>query len=90
MSSYLLYLCCSFYILYSISHSKFILGPEPPARPCSANGYHNVTSLNLKGSKEFCEKGSLRFDEVTLRCHSSETLQFIQHCDKEGKSGIKI
>ena len=62
-------------------------GPDPPARSCTVNGYHNVTSLNLKGSKEFCEKGSTRFDEVTSKCQTPETLQFIQNCDKEAKSG---
>ena len=63
-------------------------GPDPPARPCTANGYHNVTSLNLKGSKDFCEEGSTRFDEVTSKCETPETLQFIQNCDKEAKSGF--
>ena len=77
--------------IQAIQHSVFVIeyfsGPDPPARPCTVNGYHNVTSLNLKGSKEFCEKGSTRFDEVTSKCQTPETLQFIQNCDKEAKSG---
>ena len=62
-------------------------GPKPPARPCTANGYHNVTSLKLKGSTEFCDESSTRFNEVSLRCEAPESLQFLQHCDTEGKSG---
>ena len=65
----------------------FYIGPDPPARPCTANGFHNVTTLEIKGSKEFCEEGSTRFNEVNLRCESPESMQFLQHCDTEGKSG---
>ena len=65
-------------------------GPNPPARPCTANGYHNVTSLKLKGSTEFCDESSTRFNEVSLRCEAPESLQFLQHCDTEGKSGTLI
>lgn len=63
-----------------------LLRPNPPARPCTANGYHNVTSLKLKGSTEFCDESSTRFNEVSLRCEAPESLQFLQHCDTEGKS----
>jgi len=63
-----------------------LLRPDPPARPCTANGYHNVTTLEIKGSKEFCEEGSTRFNEVNIRCESPESMQFLQHCDTEGKS----
>ena len=79
-------------MIVRLFNSEIILtaGPNPPARPCTANGYHNVTSLKLKGSTEFCDESSTRFNEVSLRCEAPESLQFLQHCDTEGKSGTLI
>ena len=79
---------CNIWVWFFLQTWQLLyIGPDPPARPCTANGFHNVTTLEIKGSKEFCEEGSTRFNEVNLRCESPESMQFLQHCDTEGKSG---
>ena len=73
------------------SSTPFVTGPDAPARPCTANGYHNVTSLNLKGATEFCDPEhpeSSGFREITARCKSSELLEFIRDCGAEQTSGL--
>ena len=76
---------------WSIQFYSFFTGPDAPARPCTANGYHNVTSLNLKGATEFCDPEhpeSSGFREITARCKTRELLEFIRDCGAEQTSGL--
>ena len=71
----------------SLDFIPYFVGPNPPPRPCSANVFHNVTSLSLRGAKEFCQEKAMGFSEINIKCQSLESMQFIQYCGGKEKSG---
>ena len=55
--------------------------------PCLAGGYHNVTDLDLKGTKDSCAN-SAGFQEISIRCDSPEQILFYRNCENEGKTSM--
>ncbi len=61
-------------------------------QPCSADGFHNVTALNLKGERDPCthddeSDAGVGFKEVYIKCSESHVIEFIQDCaeDPQGR-----
>lgn len=56
--------------------------------PCTADGYHNVTSLDLKGQTDPCGSRA-GFREVLIQCgESNEEIEFIRDCDGQEKNSV--
>jgi hypothetical protein len=52
-----------------------------PFRPCTADGHHNVTGLNLAGVTDACTAdNNFGFREIFIRCHEDETIEVIRDC----------
>eukprot|EP00095_Tigriopus_kingsejongensis_P004775 maker-scaffold77_size404793-snap-gene-1.10 protein:Tk04775 transcript:maker-scaffold77_size404793-snap-gene-1.10-mRNA-1 annotation:"hypothetical protein TcasGA2_TC016286" len=50
-------------------------------QPCTADGWHNVTNLDLKGQTDPCGNKA-GFQEVQIKCGDSENeIEFIRSCD---------
>ena len=77
-------------MIYDIIHATYIPEKDIASSPCTANGIHNVTGIDLKGQTDACSNPT-GFVRVEARCseEGQEILHFIRECDDDRKQGKK-